>query len=259
MRGQDPLRIAELMALAHDHSPAARARLVGAVGDFMFDESADATARERELATDIVRRLVKEAESTVRRALADRLAREARAPRDLVLALANDEIGVARPILLNCELLADSDLIEIIHQRTLQHQLAVAMRRQVSETVSAALVSTANAEVMRVLVENPNARIARRTYDILVDQSRSMEALQAPLIRRQDLDPELASRMYTWVSAALRREIVVTFDVDWQPSALNVLAALWNAARASGRSWGNRRTHQSTSPIRAWSTRRRGP
>jgi uncharacterized protein (DUF2336 family) len=214
MVNHDSERIRELVALARDSAPAARARLVAGIGDLIFDEVDPASAREKELATDILRFLVREAETAVRRALADRLAREPKAPRELIIALAHDEIAVARPVLLECTLLADADLIEVIHQRTLQHQLAITLRQQVSETVSAALVSTGNAEVMRSLVDNPKARIARRTYEILVEHSRAVESLQAPLVRRKDLDPDLAARMYGWVSAALRKQIVLNFDVD---------------------------------------------
>jgi uncharacterized protein (DUF2336 family) len=214
MAHQDSERIRELVALARDSAPAARARLVDGIGDLMFDEVEPASAREKDLATDILRFLVREAEAAVRRALADRLAREPKAPRDLIVALAHDDIAIARPVLLESPLLADADLIEIIHQRTLQHQLAITLRQQVSETVSAALVSTGNSEVMRSLVDNPKARIARRTYEILVEHSRAVESLQAPLVRRKDLDSDLAARMYGWVSAALRKQIVLNFDVD---------------------------------------------
>jgi uncharacterized protein (DUF2336 family) len=214
MVNHDSARIRELVALARDSAPAARARLVAGIGDLIFDEAEPASDREKELATDILRYLVREAETAVRRALADRLARESKAPRDLIVALAHDEITVARPVLLESTLLADADLIEVIHQRTLQHQLAITMRQQISETVSAALVSTGNAEVMRSLVDNPKARIARRTYEILVEQSRAVDTLQAPLVRRKDLDSDLAGRMYGWVSAALRKQIVLNFDVD---------------------------------------------
>src|SRR5689334_7035469 len=214
MVNPDSVRIRELVELARDSAPAARARLVAGIGDLMFDEAEPASPREKEIATDILRYLVREAEIAVRRALADRLAREPKAPRDLIVALAHDDIAIARPVLLESPLLADADLIEIIHQRTLQHQLAITLRQQVSETVSAALVSTGNAEVMRSLVDNPKARIARRTYEILVEHSRAVESLQAPLVRRKDLDSDLAARMYGWVSAALRKQIVLNFDVD---------------------------------------------
>ena len=214
MVNQDTARIRELVALARDSAPAARAQLVAGIGDLMFNEVEPASTREKDLATDILRFLVREAEAAVRRALADRLAREPKAPRDLIVTLAHDDIAIARPVLLESPLLADADLIEIIHQRTLQHQLAITMRQQVSETISAALVSTGSAEVMRSLVDNPKARIARRTYEILVEHSRAVESLQAPLVRRKDLDSDLAARMYGWVSAALRKQIVLNFDVD---------------------------------------------
>lgn len=214
MAGQESIRIQGLVALARDGSTAARTRLVAGIGDLMFSDSEPPSEREREIAIDILRHLVREAEVAVRRALALRLAREPKAPHELVVALAKDEISVARTVLTECELLADADLIEIIHQRTLQHQLAIAMRQQVTETVSAALVSTGDPDVMRTLVENQNARIARRTFERLVEYSRKVESLQAPLVRRQDLDPDLAGRMYAWVSAELRRQIVLNFDVD---------------------------------------------
>jgi hypothetical protein len=41
-----------------------------------------------------------------------------------------------------------------------------------------------------------------------------VDAYQKPLLDRQDLGPELASRMYWWVSAALRKHILENFDVD---------------------------------------------
>jgi hypothetical protein len=69
---------------------------------------------------------------------------------------------------------------------------------------------------MRALVENRDARIGRRTFERLVEQSRAVRSLQAPLIARHDLEPDLAARMYVWASAALRREIVLNFDVDPQ-------------------------------------------
>jgi len=210
----EPSRIADLTDLARDSSPAARARLATAVSEVLLDRTRPPTAREQDIAVDILRHLIVDADVSIRQALARRLAREPAAPRALVVALANDEISVARPLLLDCVTLDDGDLIEIIHHRTLQHQMSIAARRQVSESVSAALVSTGNVEVMRVLVENRDARIGRRTFERLVEQSRAVRSLQAPLIARRDLEPDLAARMYVWASAALRREIVLNFDVD---------------------------------------------
>ena len=68
--------------------------------------------------TDILRRLIRDVEVTVRKALAGRLAGEASAPPDLIKPLANDEIEVAHSILLKSEVLQDIELIEIIEHRS---------------------------------------------------------------------------------------------------------------------------------------------
>ncbi|MHA1569342.1 MAG: DUF2336 domain-containing protein, partial [Alphaproteobacteria bacterium] len=77
-----------------------------------------------------------------------------------------------------------------------------------------ALVETGDKTVIQTLLENQNARISRATMDYLVEQSSQVDEFQNPLLHRPDLGPELASRMYWWVSAALRQHILTNFDID---------------------------------------------
>jgi uncharacterized protein (DUF2336 family) len=194
-----------LLTLAHDPTPAARQQLVGAVSDFMFRDDGELSAREREIAVDILRTLIRETETAIRRALADRLSREPTAPHELIVALANDEIDVAQPVLADSVVLTDPDLLEVIKQRTLQHQLAIALRRGLSERVSAALVATGNESVMQSVLDNATARFDRSVLEAMVERSRTIERIRRPLLSREELDSRLASKMYSWVSAALRR------------------------------------------------------
>ncbi len=203
-----------LLELAKDRTPGARAHIVDSLGAFVVDPEHSQCLTERGLATDILRQLLRDAEMTVRRKLAERLAREPDAPRALVIQLASDDAEVARPVLLENLALRDTDLIEVVQQRTLQHRLTIAMRKQVSEDITTALVDIGELEVARTLLENPGARIARGSYEKLVERSRQDVPLQEPLVRRPDLDPMLASRMCAWVSVELRRYIVRHFDVD---------------------------------------------
>ncbi|MGQ0663748.1 MAG: DUF2336 domain-containing protein [Pseudomonadota bacterium] len=214
MQPQDAAELRELLALAQEATPPARERLAHEVGQLLVRQPEALSEVERGLAADILASLIREVEMPIRRALAVRLARAPRVPRALLTRLANDEIEVARPILLESGLLEDDDLIEIVRQRTMQHRLAIAMRRQVSYAVSAALVEAGEDDVMRTLVENPNAPIARATLDFLVERSKTSSGLQAPLLHRHELEPEIAGRMYGWVSAALKRHIALNFDVD---------------------------------------------
>lgn len=203
-----------LFELARDKTVAGRRVLVATIGDLFFSQNEVLTDREKSLMTEILRQLIHDVEITVRRALADRLAEQPASPPDLVRALANDTIEVAHPLLVNSAVLQDMELIEIIRNRTLEHQLAIAIRKALSENVADALVETGHVDVIKTLLENTQAQISQNTMEYLVEQSQRVDTYQNPLLRRPDLDPQLAKKMYWWVSAALRAYILDHFDVD---------------------------------------------
>jgi uncharacterized protein (DUF2336 family) len=203
-----------LFELARDKTIAGRQALTATVTDLFFAKGNALTDRERALMTEILRQLISDVESSVRKSLADRLAHQKDAPHDLIVALANDQIEVAHAILLHSEVLRDAELIEVIHHRTLEHQLAIAMRKSVSEQVCDALVETGDVGVIKALLENNSARIASATMAYLVEQSKRVDTYQNPLLQRPDLPPQLAKRMYLWVSAALRKHILEHFPID---------------------------------------------
>jgi uncharacterized protein (DUF2336 family) len=204
----------QLLNLARDKSAEGRRRLLDTVTDLFSEDGRVLNERERALMTDILCKLIRDVEMRVRRELSERLALRGDAPHEVVKLLANDEIEVARPILLSSCMLRDIDLIEIVRHRTQQHQLSIAMRREVSEQVSDALVEAGNSDVVKALLDNPNARISEATLEYLVDESRRVDTYQEPLVRRSDLSPQLARRMCLWVGAALRSYILDHFDID---------------------------------------------
>jgi uncharacterized protein (DUF2336 family) len=206
--------IGQLYQLARDKTIAGRKSLVNAVSDLFFDSHELLTDREKALMTDILRQLLHDMEMSVRRELAERLAKTENVPHELVITLANDKIEVAYPILRESELLHDTDLIEIIHHRTLQHQLAIAMRKTLNESVTDALTETGREDVIKTMLENPDAKLSKTTMEYLVDQSKRVDSYQNPLLARSDLEPELVKRMYWWVSAATRQHIIANFDID---------------------------------------------
>jgi len=208
------MEMQELLDLARDKSVNGRTRLVQVVGDLFFEEKAVTNERERELMASILQQLIHDVEQSVRKALADRLAVEKNAPHELVAILANDEIDVAHKILRSSQVLQDLELIEIIQHRTFEHQLTIAMRNHVSEAVSDALVETGNVKVIKTLIENDTATISENTMEYLVNESKTREPYQLPLLDRPDFSPHLAKRMYWWVSAALRKHIVEEYKID---------------------------------------------
>jgi uncharacterized protein (DUF2336 family) len=210
----NPEDLHTLLSLARDKSVEGRTALVKALGDLFYDSHSELSNDERNLMGDILERLIGDVESVVRKALAETLSGIPDAPPQIISALANDALEIAYPILIESSVLQDMELVEIIRHRTAEHQLAIAMRETVSETVSDALVDTDNNDVIRTLVENRGARISGETLVKIVDRSESQLDLQSPLLQRNELSPMLAKRMYWWVSAALRKSIVERFDID---------------------------------------------
>jgi len=203
-----------LFDLARQKSKEGRQSLLRTVEDLFYHKGQELTDRERALMGNILRHLVTEVERQVRRQVAERMAEREDAPRELLLALANDEIEVAHPLLTKSRALHDSDLIEIIKHRTQAHQLAISVRKGLSEDVSQALVETGDTDVITSLLKNGEAGISRSLMEYLVAESKRVDSYQMPLVHRQDLPADLARKMYWWVSAALREHIIEHFDVD---------------------------------------------
>ena len=191
-----------------------RKALVTTLNDLFAREESQLNDRELSLISEILDKLLHDFAVAVRRELAERLAKQRSVPPDVIVALANDEIEVARPILLHSILLRDRELIDIIRDRTREHQLAIAMRQIVSEPVSDALVETGDVDVVTKLLRNENAHIAEATLAYLADEARHVDNYQEPLVLRQDLSPVLALRIYVWVSADLRTRLVERFSIE---------------------------------------------
>ena len=214
MNTNDKIDFEQLQQLARKKSIEGRTALAETVADFFDNESKVLTARERALMYDILHRIIRDVEMAVRKRVAEYVAERPDVNSDLANLLANDEIEVAYPVLLKSEVLKDAALIEVIRNRTLEHQLAIAIRHEVSEAVSDALVEYGDESVIKALLDNDNARISKATMETLVEQSRRIDTFREPILRRTELEPALAKRMFLWVSAALRQIIIQQFELD---------------------------------------------
>jgi uncharacterized protein (DUF2336 family) len=212
--GMEDVSLEDLFSLARDKSTQGRQALFENMRDMFLDGGTSVSDREKALMGEILRRLVHDVEIKLRKSLAEKLSKRDDTPHDLILELANDEIEVAHPILIESNVLQDADLVETIKHRTMEHQLAISMRKNISEEVSEALVETGDEDVIASLLNNHGAKVSRHVMDYLVSESKRVDAYQNPLVRRPDLPPELAERMSWWVSAALREHIAERFKLD---------------------------------------------
>lgn len=210
----DNPQIENLIVLAADTSPLARQRLSDHIAGLCLTSACDLTPEEKEIAGHILIRISREFENDVRAHLARKLAASHNAPKELILALALDEVSVAAPVIAHSPLLGEQDLISIVTGKTREHRLRVAMRSGITAAVSNVLVQSAEPDVLEGLVNNRSAAISEAAMQYLVAESKSLENLRGPLIGRADLPDALAQKMLSFVSISLKQQILSKFAID---------------------------------------------
>lgn len=204
-------RLAQLAANPQDTT---REEIYLAVASLYRVQGSHLNDRERELMREILRRLTKDVEMAIRIALAERLADDASAPNDLIVLLADDNIEVARPVILRSPLLTDEDMLRLVAECDIPHQEAVAARPHIGEPVTEALAKIEAEAVLVTLARNATAKISTATYEVLVEKSRKYVTLQEPITQRKDLPPVLATKMCGWVSETLKTYIVRNYAIE---------------------------------------------
>ena len=219
----------QLLDLARTRSPDDQHRLLMGVAG-LYESAAEHGGAPEALA-DIFVALTRKAEREIRQVLAQRLAKVDWVPAALVRMLAADEIDIARPVIAASPLLRDDDLLQLLADCSIEHQIQVALRPDLGAAVARAIVAGADPAVMTALATNRSARIEPAIFADLVERSRQLAALRAPLTRHPSLSEDLALRLYQWVGDALRQAIGDRFSID--PARLN--EALQSAAQTASR------------------------
>jgi len=200
----DVARLMELAAHPRSHQ---RADIYQAVASLYRTQGPLLSDHERALMRDILYRLTSDVEMAIRVATAERIADDAKTPLDLILFLVNDQIEVARPIVLRSQRLTDQELLKFIGEADVAKQALCAERPNIGEPVTEVLAKSDAEPVLVALVRNVTARMADHTFAVLVEKSKSIDILQEPLAKRADLPPVLATKMCEWVSEALKTYI----------------------------------------------------
>lgn len=206
-----------LLELAKSKAPADRERLlVGIVELCDAGDGAAATASPQiqALLNSIFLGLVAGAEREIRKRLAEKLATADWAPPAMVNVLALDEIEIARPIIAGSPVLKDADLIRLLVEATIEHQIEVARRPNLGAEVVSAILQAAEPAVMTALASNHSAEVGPAELGELVQAAREVASLRSPLARHPRMTGELALQLYAWVGQALRQSLADRFRLD---------------------------------------------
>jgi uncharacterized protein (DUF2336 family) len=206
-----------LLDLAKSRAPADRERLLLAIADLCDTPHAGEAMKAPQiqgLLSSIFMSLVVEAERDIRQRLAEKLASADWVPPALVNVLALDEIEIARPVIAQSPLLRDLDLVRLLVEATIEHQIEIARRPRISQNIVSAILHQGEPAVLTALASNDTAELSPRDMAELVERSRQIAALRIPLSRHPRLTSDLAERLYLWVGQALKRSLSDRFRLD---------------------------------------------
>lgn len=180
---------------------------------------------------EVLCQLAELVESEARVHVAKLLAPLDRAPGNVVVRLANDEIEVAQPLLEFSNVLSDDDLIEIIAKQSEEHRLAIAGRATVPERVGDAIVEHGQTASVVRLVRNNNAELGEQTLERLAERAAADAAIAADLRSRDDIDWKRLSTKIDAVGDKVR-ETMVQLDPRVDPVTVGkVSAVVYNRMR----------------------------
>ena len=222
-----------MLELARSPAPGDRDRLLLALADLCDHRGWGGPAAEG-LVRDVFIALVGKVERDIRQRLSEKLAYASWAPRELVLMLARDEIEIARPMLASSPVLEDADLVRLLVESAIEHQIEIACRPQLGHEVVNAILDQALPDVLTALAGNVTAKVSHFDMSRLVAFSQTMVGLRAPLSHHPHLTPDLGAMLYVWVGETLRRSLTERYAPEAKFFQAAVIAAVHEARGAPG-------------------------
>ena len=156
---------------------------------------ADLSDQDRDEAEVALTTLLDDASPMVRRAMAEAFASAADAPHHIIWSLAADQAEVAVPVLARSHLLSDAELVDLAAISDADAQSAIALRPELSASVSAALAEIGCLEAVQALVGNDGAEISELSARRIIQRFGHRGDVREALLQRAG------------VSAALRYDL----------------------------------------------------
>ena len=177
-------------------APERRVPILGRVTDLLLANAGRLDQPQIGVFDDVLVRLMRSVDARSLAKLSMALSDLPTAPRETVCRLArHDEAGVAVPVLLKTESLADEELIEIASKHSRQHLLAIAERRTLNEAVIDAVLERGDTTVCRALAKNAGARFSEQAYAKLIATAGRDDGTADALVLRPDLPIKMLHKL----------------------------------------------------------------
>jgi uncharacterized protein (DUF2336 family) len=219
-----PVQAAEF--LARDKSVDVRLALAERLVKLLPDLSLDKHAQLYAYVVSALKTLAEDEVVTIRAALSSTLKDYAKAPPAVVTRLARDvERAVAEPILQACAALPDDVMLDILSQHPAAWVVeAIAGRKSLTTTLTAAVVASKNDTAVQILLDNEGALFATGILESLIEEARTKNEWQKPIALRRELTVGLVRQLIGFAETAVLN--VLNMRRDFEPAQRETIGAI---------------------------------
>jgi uncharacterized protein (DUF2336 family) len=164
----------------------------------------------------VLKALAEDQTIRVRQIIAEELRDSPNAPPEVIVRLARDNaLPVATPVLRYSPLLSDYELLDIIASANLPGVVeAIAQRRELSDTVSGAIIDSDNEAAIFNLLCNRRTVISDQNLNKIADKAANHEIWHEPLVYRPELTQKTVNKIAMHISEALLQKLKVEAKLD---------------------------------------------
>ncbi|POF28468.1 DUF2336 domain-containing protein [Roseibium marinum] len=228
-----------ILKLAQIGTIESRKHLFAQVSELVVSDLEQRTEQELSIFAEVILKLYNTGSLTDRTDLALRLAALENVPHDLACRMAEDDITVAMPLLADCPVFTQEDLLDFTDRFSLTHLQALARRNDLSTEVSDALAARNDRTVNRLLAGNRGIRLSRETMLLFVKLAEEDVVLREDLALRSDLSPTACRALLPLVNEEARKRLHGIIEGSLTQEQLDQIARLKALRRDFGAALAN--------------------
>ncbi len=223
-----------LIELAQDNTEGARERLFAQVSELVVSNLDQRTDRELAIFAEVIIKLYGVGSAKDRARLAKRLASQTNTPSELAKRLAEDNVNVAMPVLANCPVFSQEDLLDFVERLSASHLQVIARRSDLSPQISDVIAERGDRPVQRILAGNREIKLSRETMLKFVKLATEDVVLREDLCLRTDLSPTVCRQLLPLVNEETKKRLHGIIEGSLSQDQLNQIARLKALRREFG-------------------------
>ena len=211
-------------------NPSERAHLASGLAAHLASE--DLASTDQWAAEELVRQLARDVIELVRQELSKAVRHCPFLPRDIAMRIAHDVDSVACPFLEVTEVFTDAEWQQLVVTVSKGAHVAIAQRPCLSQELVASLAEIGDSCVAETLLANGKAPLTATNLSVLADRFEDSPWVLEAMADRQELPPEIVSRLINQVSRAARAKLAETYRMDDWTNPVGVEAEINSLLRA---------------------------